>query len=82
MTYFANSEGLRYGSEDPAEGLVELNERGVRHVYENGLPRARWLDIGWTQLLHSLHPNLIVHSGRSPGAYRQNDSMQKICARK
>jgi hypothetical protein len=40
MADFASSPGLRYGDGDPAEGLVELNERflraGVGHQFENG----------------------------------------------
>jgi hypothetical protein len=40
MANFASEPGLRYGDEDPAEGLVELNERflraGVRYQFENG----------------------------------------------
>jgi AbiJ N-terminal domain 4 len=40
MANFASEPGLRYGDEDPAEGLVELNERflraGVGYQFENG----------------------------------------------
>jgi hypothetical protein len=40
MSHFASSPGLRYSDEDPAEGLVELNERflraGVGYQFENG----------------------------------------------
>jgi AbiJ N-terminal domain 4 len=40
MADFASSPRLRYGDEDPAEGLVELNERflraGVGYQFENG----------------------------------------------
>jgi AbiJ N-terminal domain 4 len=40
MAHFASSVGYRYGSEDPAEGLVELNQRflsaGVGYQFENG----------------------------------------------